>query len=193
MPPLIAIDQPILTDRLLLRLYEERDLPDLFDMQSRPDVARYLYWEPMTRADSARSLARKVLNTRIEQEGDMLSLAVARRSGGPVIGDILLIYSSAEHRQAEIGYFFHPDVHGQGLATEAVAVLVDLAFGPLGVHRVRGHLDARNVASARLLQRLGMRREAHLVQNEWVKGEWTDDVIYAILADEWAARRLEAP
>jgi RimJ/RimL family protein N-acetyltransferase len=107
-----------------------------------------------------------------------------------VTGDVILTYLSAAHHQAEIGYVFHPDVHGRGLAIEATAVMVELAFGSLGVHRVGAHLDARNTASARLLERLGIRREAHLVQNEWVKGEWTDDVVYAVLVDEWAARRL---
>ena len=76
------------------------------------------------------------------------------------------------------------------MATEAVGSMVDLGFRALGVHRISAHLDARNTRSARLLERLGMRREARLAHNEWVKGEWTDDVIYAVLADEWAARRL---
>ena len=101
----------------------------------------------------------------------------------------MLTYTSAVHNQAELGYLFHPDWQGQGLATEAARALVDLAFASLGVHRVFAHLDARNTRSARLLERLGMRREAHLVQNEWVKGEWTDDVVYAVLTDEWAAQR----
>jgi RimJ/RimL family protein N-acetyltransferase len=69
---------------------------------------------------------------------------------------------------------------------EAARAVVDLAFRELGVHRVFGQIDARNTASARVLERLGMRREAHLVENEWVKGEWTDEVIYGVLADEWA-------
>ena len=94
-----------------------------------------------------------------------------------------------EHRQAEIGYTFAPEHHGHGYATEAAAAMVDLAVTVLGAHRVCGRLDSRNAPSARVLERLGMRHEAHLVQNEWVKGEWCDETIYAVLADEWAARR----
>jgi RimJ/RimL family protein N-acetyltransferase len=108
---------------------------------------------------------------------------------GTVVGDVGLCWSSEVHRQAEIGYSFHPDHRGHGYATEAAAALVALAFTDLGVHRVAGRLDARNTASARLLERLGMRREAHLVENEWVKGEWSDEVVYAVLDTEWADRR----
>jgi RimJ/RimL family protein N-acetyltransferase len=122
-------------------------------------------------------------------QGDILHVAAVRVEGGPVIGDLMLRYTSAVDRQAEIGYVFHPDAQGRGLATEAARALVDLAFDGLGVHRVYGAIDARNGASARVLEHLGMRREAHLVENEWVKGEWTDEVIYAVLADEWAQRR----
>ena len=63
--------------------------------------------------------------------------------------------------------------------------MLDFAFGPLGLHRVIGRLEPRNVGSARVLEKLGMRREAHLVENEWVKGEWQSELVYAILAREW--------
>jgi RimJ/RimL family protein N-acetyltransferase len=66
--------------------------------------------------------------------------------------------------------------------------MLALGFEGLGLHRIAGRLDGRNVASARVLERLGMRREAHLVENERVKGEWTDEVVYALLAREWVTR-----
>jgi RimJ/RimL family protein N-acetyltransferase len=199
MPLPVHLIRPIETERLLLRPFEAGDLDALADLQSRPDVARYLYWEPRTRRQVKAALKRKVDWRSIEREGDTLNLAVvpvvpvAPRGGGgrpALIGDVLLTYTSSVHNQAELGYLFHPDWHGQGLATEATRALVDLAFVRLGVHRVFAHLDARNLRSALLLERLGMRREAHLVENEWVKGEWTDDVVYAVLAHEWAATRL---
>jgi RimJ/RimL family protein N-acetyltransferase len=197
MPPPLHIIRPLTTERLVLRPFESGDLDALADLQSRPEVARYLYWEPRTRRQVKAALKRKLACTQIVREGDIVNLAVALKAsdgrpatGGPMIGDVLLIYTSATHQQAELGYVFHPDWHGHGYATEAAASLVDLAFDQLGVHRVFAHLDARNERSARLLERLGLRREAHLVQNEWVKGEWTDDVVYAVLATEWANRRL---
>jgi RimJ/RimL family protein N-acetyltransferase len=188
-PPLLPLrlTAPIRTERLVLRLYAPDDLDAHFDIQSRAEVARYLYWSPRDREQAAETLQQKINHRSIEADGDILSLAVVRAEGGPLIGDLMVRYASATHRQVEIGYIFHPDAHGQGFATEATRAIVDLAFRQLRAHRVYGQIDARNDASARVLERVGMRREAHLVQNEWVKGEWTDEAIYAVLAAEWAA------
>ncbi len=94
-----------------------------------------------------------------------------------------------QHQQGEIGYTFNPAYHGRGLATETALALLRLGFEGLGLHRITGHLDARNTASARVLERAGMRREAHLVENEFVKGEWSDELVYAMLRSEWEARQ----
>jgi RimJ/RimL family protein N-acetyltransferase len=67
--------------------------------------------------------------------------------------------------------------------------LLQLAFDEFGLHRVIGRLEPRNAASARLLERLGMRQEAHFVENEFVKGEWQSEAVYAILDREWRAER----
>jgi RimJ/RimL family protein N-acetyltransferase len=181
-------DCPIRTERLLLRLYTEDDLDAVHDVQSRPDVTRYLYWGPRDREEARESLRKKIASSGLREEGDDLTLAVVLPETGTLIGDVLLIWHSREHRQGEIGYIFHPGHAGRGYATEAAEVMLRLGFEGLGLHRVTGRIDARNTASARVLERLGMRREAHLVQNEIVKGEWTDEVVYAILEDEWRAR-----
>jgi RimJ/RimL family protein N-acetyltransferase len=73
--------------------------------------------------------------------------------------------------------------------TEACRVLLALAFDGLGLHRVMARVDARNDASARVLRRLGMRQESHLRENEWFKGEWSDELDFAMLEDEWRALR----
>ncbi|MDN3356213.1 GNAT family protein [Actinomadura sp. DC4] len=185
---MVTPDLPITTDRLLLRLYTEDDLDDVHDIQSRPDVTRYLYWGVRDHTQARGSLAMKIAASGLSEEGDNLTLAVVLPETGKLIGDVQLIWVSREHRQGEIGYIFHPDFGGHGYATEAAEVVLRLGFEAYGLHRVVGRLDARNTASARVLERLGMRREAHLVQNEIVKGEWTDEVVYAMLADEWRAR-----
>jgi RimJ/RimL family protein N-acetyltransferase len=100
-------------------------------------------------------------------------------------GDVTLTLGPPEHRQAEIGFVFDPAHQGHGYATEAAEAVLALAFGPYDLHRVYGRLEARNVASARVLEKIGMRREAHLVENEWVKGEWQSELVYALLAREW--------
>ncbi len=92
--------------------------------------------------------------------------------------------------QAEVGYVLTPAHYGHGYATEAVGVLLRLGFEDLGLHRIAARCDARNTASARVMERAGLRREAHLVQSEFVKGGWTDELIYAILRREWQARQV---
>jgi RimJ/RimL family protein N-acetyltransferase len=180
---------PLLTERLLLRPFATTDFEALLAIQSRADVARYLYWDPRTSAEVREALAAKARATAIVSEGDSISLAAELRATGELIGDCSLHWTSAEHRQGEIGFVFHPDHHGRGYATEAAEALLGLAFDELRLHRVVGRLEARNAASARVLERLGMRQEAHLVENEHVKGEWQSEVIYALLDREWASRR----
>jgi RimJ/RimL family protein N-acetyltransferase len=179
----------LVTPRLLLRPYTADDLEGLYAIQSRPEVARYLYWEPRTRDEVRESLARKQRETALTDEGQALALAVEHRESGALVGEILLFWLSRANRAGEIGYVFHPDHGGHGYATEAARVGLELGFDGLGLHRIIGRLDARNTASARVLERLGMRREAHFVKNELVKGEWTDEVVYAILDEEWRAQR----
>jgi RimJ/RimL family protein N-acetyltransferase len=176
---------PLETERLLLRPFAVSDLDALHAIQSRPDVARYLYWEPRTRDEVRVALEKKARGRSIGSVGDTLSLAVVLKATTELVGDSNLTWLSDEHRQGEIGFIFHPDHHGRGYATEAARVLLRLAFEDLRLHRVIGRLEARNTASARVLEKLGMRREAHLVENEFVKGEWQSELVYAILDREW--------
>lgn len=183
---------PIETDRLLLRPYEDSDLEALHAMLSRTDVSRYLYSEPMSEEQSRESLKKRRTRTEIRHEGDAVGPAVIRKDTGELIGDVLLQWTSEEHKQGEVGYIFHPDHAGHGYATEAAREMLRFGFEALDLHRIYGRMDGRNTASGRLMERLGMRREAHLVQNELVKGEWTDEVIYGMLASEWADLRASS-
>jgi RimJ/RimL family protein N-acetyltransferase len=186
-------DFPLKTARLTLRPYTPGDLDDLYEIQSRPDVTRYVPFGARDRDQVRKSLEEKIRAAVLENEGDNLTLAVVLPETGAVIGDVMLFWQSREHMEGEIGYIFHPDYGGRGYATEAAAMMLRLGFEAFGLHRIVGRLDARNTASARVLERLGMRREAHFVRNEFIKGEWTDEVIYAILEDEWRARPAASP
>jgi RimJ/RimL family protein N-acetyltransferase len=179
---------PILTDRLSLRRFSMDDLDALYAIQSREDVARYLYWGPRSRGEVRETLAQRVNQYRLDQLNDGLAMAVVRRDTDRLIGSANLTYTSREHGQAEIGYVLHPDQHGNGYGTEVAIALLRLGFEGAGVHRIYGRLDGRNIASARVLEKAGMRREAHLRENEFVKGEWTDEMIYGLLAKEWRER-----
>jgi RimJ/RimL family protein N-acetyltransferase len=182
-----APEYPIETERLLLRPFERDDFEALLAIRSRPDVVRYLYGDPSDAEEVRRSLADRVNRRWLEAEGEILFLAAILRRSEELIGDVSLRWLSREHRQGEVGFVFHPDHHGRGLATEAAEPMLALGFERLGLHRIIGRLDSRNLASARVLERLGMRREAHFVENEFVKGAWCDELVYAMLAAEWRA------
>ena len=178
---------PIRTERLALRPLVGTDAEAMAAYQSRPDVCRYIPYEPRGAEMIAARLADPALNgSTLQAEGDVLWLGITL--DGTVVGDMILAWLSAEHRTAEIGYVLHPDHGGHGYVTEACRALLTLAFDGLDAHRVIARVDARNEASARVARRLGMRQEAHLVENEWFKGEWTDEIDFAILADEWRSR-----
>jgi len=189
MPFTVDPGDPIRTERLTLRPFTEGDLDVVFAMLSDPDVVRYLYDEPMTEEQARAALARKIGNRAIAAEGDWLSLAVEVSATGETVGDVMIQWVSRDHAQGEMGFVFHPDHHGRGYATEAATPLLSIAFDGLGLHRVIGRLEARNAPSARVLEKLGMRREAHLVENERVKGEWQSELVYAILDREWRQLR----
>jgi len=180
---------PIETERLLLRPLRTDDLEAFHAIHAFADVVRYLYFDSPT-LDVARGMLKKrACHVEIQREGDKLLLALELRGGGgEMIGDVSLTWLSEEHKQGEIGFALHPDQQGRGLAREAAEAMLHLGFVDLGLHRILGRLDARNAASANVLERLGMRREAHILENEFVKGEWTDELLYAMLAREWIAR-----
>ena len=184
---------PITTERLVLRSLRPGDERHVFAYRSVPDVVRYIPGEPKTLEQVQDMVAERATAGRIEPSHPICTLAVAR--DGRVIGDVLLHLDGPDGhdgRQAEIGWVLAPDMQGMGYATEAAEALVRVAFDELGVHRVWAQLDGENDASARICERRGMRREAYFQQGSWFKGQWTDLAVYAVRADEWAARESKA-
>ncbi|MFG3699978.1 GNAT family N-acetyltransferase [Micromonospora sp. NPDC047620] len=178
---------PIRTARLTLRPVTLDDLDDVYAYQRRPDVVRWMLGaEPRTREQSRASVLAMAGEDALRAEGDCLTLAVA--TDGGVIGTVELVWRSRRDRTAELGYVFHPDHGGRGLATEAATALVDCGFNEFGLHRIYAQCHGRNEASARLTIRLGMRQEAHHVDSYLFRGEWADRLVFAVLAREWRSR-----
>jgi RimJ/RimL family protein N-acetyltransferase len=184
---MVQLAQPIETARLVLRPFEPGDLDNLASIFADESVNRYLYSEPRSREETASALDKRLNAASHPEEDAILRVAIALPITNQLIGDFMLHWSEDVHRQGEIGGSLHPDVHGQGYASEVYGALLELAFTQYDLHRVCGRCDGRNAASVRSLQKAGLREEAHFVENEFVKGEWTDEVVLAILQSEWRA------
>lgn len=180
--------EPIQTERLTIRDYVRSDYDDLYRLQSNPDVTRFLLYDPKTADEVTASLALRMAPTSLDADGQALTRAVILRETDQHVGEVTFFMVDTKHRLGEIGFVFHPDFHGRGYAYEASVELLRFGFETLGLHRIIGRLDARNSASAGLLARLGLRQEAHFVRNEFIKGEWSDELVFAILDEEWRER-----
>jgi RimJ/RimL family protein N-acetyltransferase len=175
------------TARMWLRPYAFSDFDSCLDLWSREDVVRYVPWPPRDATATRRALGRHQAMV-LEKDDDAITLAGIDKETGRLVGEFVLFLRSVEHRCAEIGYLLHPDFQRRGLATEGSRHLLEMAFVLMDLRRVVARLDARNTASAAVLRRLGMRHEAHLVENELFKGEWSDEDQFALLRREWEAR-----
>jgi RimJ/RimL family protein N-acetyltransferase len=172
------------TARLRLRRFADADLPTFIAYRNDPAIARFQSWEGITEAEAV-AFVREQEARPAGIPGEWLQIAIERKDKGRMIGDCAFNVMEDDARQAEIGYTLAREAHGQGFATEAVAALLTYLFTALDLHRVVATVDARNTGSVALLERLGMRREGHFLQNVWFKGAWGDEYLYAILRDEW--------
>ncbi|WP_432836833.1 GNAT family N-acetyltransferase [Dactylosporangium sp. CA-092794] len=171
------------TDRLLLRRFRADDAPVVAAYRSDPGVARYQSWEAPFPLAAAEAFVAGLAGCDPRDEG-WFQYALERRADGALIGDIG-VRRHDEGRQAEIGFTLATAFQRRGYATEAVRRVVEYLLIEEGLHRVHASLDGRNARSAALLSRAGFRREGLELQSSWWKGEWTDDLRYAVLASEW--------
>lgn len=178
-------DYPIETPRLRLRPFTRGDVDAVHDYRGREDVALYLFDAPLSRDECALAIQQRVLQTQFDAEGDKIVLAAELRDGGGLVGELSLVWRSEEAQQAEIGWIFHPMYQGRGYATEAARALLTAGFSGAQLHRIFARCDSRNRGSWRLMERLGMRREAHFREHAIFKGGWDEEFIYAILSREW--------
>src|SRR5215207_7225967 len=155
------------SERLRIRRFKDSDLAPFMAYRNDPEVARYQSWDSSDEQE-ARTFIREMESAQLGVPGEWFQFAIESKE----MGDTL----AREHQ-------------GKGFASEAVSVLLDYAFGTLGLHRVVAIADSRNAPSVALLERVGMRREGHFIENVWFKGGWADEYLYAVLKDEWLRER----
>jgi aminoglycoside 6'-N-acetyltransferase len=171
---------PIATERLVLRPFTPADAAGLAAYRSEPTVARYQSWATPYSLSAAQRLIDDQAHLEGPTAGEWLQIAISL--DGELIGDVAVRLSDAGH-MAKIGYTIAPAHQRRGFGAEAVAALITHLF-EAGIHRVVASLDARNLASARLLERVGFRHEGTAISAELADGEWCDVAYYAILRDE---------
>jgi RimJ/RimL family protein N-acetyltransferase len=178
----------LLTPRLVLRRLRLSDCAAMFAVRSDPRVSRFQMWEPRS-VEEIQSFVEGLQDLEPDMPGTWFQIAITLRHSGLLIGDCGLHFPPGEAHQAEVGITLAPDHQGQGYATEALNAALDYLFLSLGKHRVFASVDPRNRASIALLEWVGMRKEAHFRESVWCKGEWADDLVFAVLEGEWRARR----
>ena len=179
---------PMQSERVILRPFREEDVAAFHTYRSDPDVAALQGWDPIS-LDDAHVFVGKQIAGRPGTLGTGAQIAIELRATGEMIGDVFLRTPAEQPYAAEIGFTLTPARRGHGYATEAVQLLLQGVFEKLGKHRVTALTYARNERSVRLLERVGMRREAHHIESSQLDGEWVDDYVYAILRWEWRKSR----
>jgi RimJ/RimL family protein N-acetyltransferase len=178
----------IATERLRLRPFQVDDLEAFVAYRSDPEVARYQSWDAGYSMADAESFLTSQDRLELGRPGEWLQLAIVDRRTGGLCGDCAVRVEIDPPATAEVGVTLAPSMQRKGLATEALGAVVSALFERHGMHRVYAEADDRNAAVKRLLERLGFRREARLVEADWFKGEWSTLCVYAILDREWQGR-----
>lgn len=180
--------QEILTDRLRVRMFRAEDLPAFVAYRQAPEVARYQSWDAGYSMADAQALLTAQQGFELGEPGPWMQLAAVDRESGELCGDCAVRVLDTPPRTAEVGVTFAPQHQGRGLAQEALDAVIARLFGQHDIHRIYAETDDRNVAVHRLLERLGFRCEARLLEADWFKGEWATLRVDALLRREWEAR-----
>ncbi|CDH06536.1 GNAT family N-acetyltransferase [Xenorhabdus bovienii] len=177
------------TSRLILRQFEIKDFAKYQSYHSLPEVYKFLYSYP-PEDENMHAQFNRVMSPAFNNNGDEVRLAVILRENNDLAGEIMLRLTNKESQQGEIGCIFHPLYQRKSIGTESLGALIDISFEYFRCHRLYAKLDVLNLGSKRLVEKLGMRQEAHLLQNEHVNGIWSDMYMYAILHNEWQAPKF---
>jgi len=177
------------TERLVLRDFEETDWEAVHAYASDPEVVRYMDWGPNTEEETKNFIQRGIAHQK-EQPRRNYTLAMVLKADGRLVGGCGIEVSNPDNREGWIGYCLNRNFWGQGYATETAKVLLEFGFNHLNLHRVFATCEPANIASAQVLEKIGMQREGRLREHKWAKRKWRDSLLYAILDYEW--KKLES-
>jgi RimJ/RimL family protein N-acetyltransferase len=180
----VATDLHLQSERLILRPLKAEDTVAIFGYRSNAGINQFQGWIPETIADVHDFIQNKV-SAVIDQPDTWFQMVIIRKDTGEIIGDVGIHFLGSGSSQVEIGCTLDCNQHGNGFATEALSETLHFLFRRLNKHRVIASIDPQNEKSINLVERLGMRKEAHFRKSLWINNEWVDDLVYAILKEEW--------
>jgi RimJ/RimL family protein N-acetyltransferase len=176
------------TERLVLRDFVESDWEAVLAYQQDPLYLRYYEWTSRTR-EEVRAFMKRFLDQQIQVPRIKFQFAVTLKSGGQLIGNCGIRRDSPAAREADMGYELDPKHWRKGYATEAAGAVLDFGFSSMDLQRVTAWCIADNVASARVLEKIGMKLEKRMRHHQYFKGRWWDTLWYAISYEDWQAKK----
>ena len=171
------------TERLLLRALTPDDAAAIFAYASDPEVSRHLVWEAHRSVEDAKAFLD--LTMARYGSGDAPDWGMVYKGDGRLVGTSGFAAWEHEHARAEVGCVLHRGYWGMGLAAEALGAMISFGFKQMGLNRIEARCIAENTASARIIEKAGMSYEGTMRQREFLKGEYRDMKLYAILKDEY--------
>ncbi|SFM14302.1 Protein N-acetyltransferase, RimJ/RimL family [Paenibacillus sp. 1_12] len=172
----------LVTERLIIREFEQKDWQDVHLYASSPLVTTHMIWGPNTEEDT-KAFMGKVIEMQGQQPRKEFEMAVVLKATKQIIGGIGLYIS--EPKQGEIGYCFNPEFWQQGYASEAAEAMLRFGFQAQGLHRIYATCRPDNIGSAKVMQKIGMTYEGRLREHMHHKGKWHDSLLHSILEQEF--------
>lgn len=176
------------TERIIIRPVGIGDKESIFSYRADPETNKFLSLIPHTVDDVEEFIKKSSFEMNVP--GKWFQFVIIEKVTNQLIGDIGIHFLEidSENKQVEIGYTLDRRFRGNGYATEALSVIINYLITSLNKHRIIASIDPTNIASIKLIERLGFRKEAHFIESLFFHGKWVDDLVYAILAKEWKVR-----
>jgi len=175
-------------DRLVLREFSEEDWEGLHAYSADERLCLFLNWGPNSEEDS-RQFVQYAVDQQKEEPRNHFELVIANKESGEIVGNCCIRITHPHHREGELHVIVRRADWGKGYGSEGIAAMLDFGFRELYLHRIYSMVDPEDVATARVLEKNGLKREGHFREHKWIKEDWRDTLYYAVLDYEWEKLR----
>ena len=184
---IFLIGEYLKSERVIMREIEEKDWVDVHKYASQQLVCQYQPWGPNSEEESEEFVKQVIVDAKKKPRSRFV-FAIILRGNGNMIGAAELNIQDYSNKIGEIGYIINPDFWGMGYATEAAKLVIEFSFKNFNLHRIYATCDPRNVASSKVLEKIGMTKEGRMREDLLLKDGWRDSLLYSILVHEWSVK-----